>query len=280
MRALIFIKVARSYKRLLLVFFIVATGAALYYYSGRYRPVESIEIPQQISIATSLLDAQGSDEYSELINYKGFSLGFDQQTHLARWVAYELTADELKVKRAKRKDRFRKDTIPSILTARQSDYTRSGYDRGHLAPAADMAWDQVAMDQSFFFSNICPQTPNLNRGIWKKLEDQGRKWAIQKSSIYIVTGPVILHPSDSTGNLPIPKYFYKAILVYQEETQQAIGFVMPNAKVVKGNLVDYVVTIDSLELLTDLDLFDKLPQRIEKKVERKVDKGFWFGSLL
>lgn len=269
---------AQSYKRLFLLLFIVVVGAALYLYSGRYRPIDSLEVPQQLSTATSLLDAQGTDEFSELVNYLGFSLAFDQHSHQAKWVAYELTAEELGLKRAKRKDRFRKDTITNLLTARQSDYTRSGYDRGHLAPAADMAWDQKAMDQSFFFSNICPQTPNLNRGIWKKLEEQGRKWATQKNNIYIVTGPVIQYPADSTGNLPIPKYFYKAILVYQKGVQQAIGFVMPNAKKVEGGILDYAVSIDSLEILTDLDLFDKLPQLIERKVERSFDLGFWFST--
>jgi endonuclease G len=69
-----------------------------------------------------------------------------------------------------------------------SDYTNSGFDRGHLAPAGDMKWSETAMDESFLMSNISPQKPAFNRGIWKKLEEKIRSWAIENDSIIVVTG--------------------------------------------------------------------------------------------
>ncbi len=247
----------------------------MYLYTGRFRDIAQLEIPEFSLPQASLTSLSNPSSQTPIIEYKGFSLSFDEATHQAKWVAYELTDSEAKTKLASRKDNFRPDTIPGLLTGQKSDYIRSGYDRGHLAPAADMAWDQTAMDQSFFFSNISPQTPNLNRGIWKELEDKGRKWAVDHGSIYIVTGPGFKFPADSIGSLPIPAFFFKAILVYQKNKQEAIAFVMPNAKNVEGEISDYAISIDSLESIIQLDLFNKLPARIEKRIEKSFENNFW-----
>lgn len=98
-------------------------------------------------------------------------------------------------------------------SATNEDYTRSGYDRGHMAPAGDMKWSAKAMRESFYLSNICPQKPGLNRGIWKDLEEQARLWAKENGSLLIVTGPVITDDLKRLGKnrVGIPKTFYKVI---------------------------------------------------------------------
>src|SRR5450759_1124712 len=93
---------------------------------------------------------------------------------------------------------FKMDQLVTTISSKSSDYTKSGYDRGHLCPAADMGFNPVAMEESFFMSNISPQVPDFNRGLWKELEMTVRKWAIKEHKLYVVTGPVF---KDSKGSI-------------------------------------------------------------------------------
>ena len=125
-------------------------------------------------------------------------------------MANQLTAKEVNGK-YERSDNFRKDPHVSTESATLSDYKGSGYDRGHIIPAADMKWSPDAMSASFFMSNMSPQDPSFNRGIWKKLEEQVGKWALENSEIYIVTGPVLTDgPYQTIGvnKVAVPKYYY------------------------------------------------------------------------
>jgi len=87
----------------------------------------------------------------------------------------------------KRSNAFPDYNVPEG-SATNVDYQGSGYDRGHLAPAGDMSWSSQTMEESFFYSNMSPQVPGFNRGIWERLEDQVREWAIENQDIYVVTG--------------------------------------------------------------------------------------------
>ena len=127
----------------------------------------------------------------QVIKHEGYTVSYNSEYRIANWVAYELTATEAKSKKTERSNKFVSDPQVKGATAMNEDYTRSGYDRGHLAPAGDMKWSAKAMRESFYLSNICPQKPKLNRGIWKDLEEQCRLWALDNGSLLIVTGPVI-----------------------------------------------------------------------------------------
>ena len=96
------------------------------------------------------------------------------------WVIYRLTKQQALTKAAKRDDNFKEDPSVPTGSATLADYRRSGYDRGHLAPAADMAYSRQTMEDSFFMSNMSPQRPAFNRGIWKDLEAQVRDFAISE----------------------------------------------------------------------------------------------------
>ena len=120
-----------------------------------------------------------------IITHKGFTLSYNYDWKIPNWVAYELTDIEVEGE-VPRYDRFKPDPmVPKDVTATTDDYKYSGYDRGHMAPAADMKWDEQVMKESFYLSNICPQNPNLNGGVWKDLEEQVRDLASQKGNTYI-----------------------------------------------------------------------------------------------
>ena len=132
-----------------------------------------------------------------------------------------------------RTDDLREDPVISTGSATLNDYRGSGYDRGHLAPAEDFEWSAKGMGDTFFMSNMSPQNPSFNRGIWKKLENRVRKWAVGNEEIYVVAGPVLTDgPYKTIGenSVSIPKRFYKVILAYKDPGLKAIGFIMPNER--------------------------------------------------
>ena len=126
-----------------------------------------------------------------IVEREGYALGYIEKHEQPSWVCYIVTKEELSIRAAKRTNNFRADPSISTGSAHPSDYTRSGFDRGHLAPAADMSFSQQAMSDSFFMSNMSPQRPQFNRGIWGKLEKQIRRFANREGMIVVVTGPIL-----------------------------------------------------------------------------------------
>ncbi|MDZ7792136.1 MAG: DNA/RNA non-specific endonuclease [Spirochaetia bacterium] len=123
------------------------------------------------------------------MRHTGYTLSYSEEHEQAEWVAYKLTIEELQGD-VERTDNFREDKKVDTETASLSDYRGSGYDRGHLAPAADFSWSEEAMSDTFYLSNMSPQKPGFNRGIWRSLESQVREWAIRDKALLVVTGPV------------------------------------------------------------------------------------------
>lgn len=211
----------------------------------------------------------------EIISHTGYSFLFSNKDKQAFWIAYQLTSAET-VKLYNRSDRFTPNKSVKEGTANDNDYKGSGYDRGHLAPAADMGWSVKAMEESFYYSNMSPQKPSFNRGIWKQLEELTREWAVQNKEIYIVTGGVLNDslPSIGKNKISVPKYFYKVILDYSEPSIKGIGFIMPNESS-KEPLQRYAVTIDSVERFTGINFFYQLPEDQEKVIESTLSIKSW-----
>jgi endonuclease G len=231
------------------------------------------EIDQKLIIKNLEIPKLNSGE--EVIFHKGYSLLYNEDHEQASWVAYELTKEETN-KIYDRTDKFIVDPLVKTGSATNSDYSGSGYDRGHLAPAADMGWSEVTMAESFYYSNMSPQEPGFNRGIWKKLEELVRDWAIENNSIYIATGPILTDglTTIGTGKLLVPKYYYKVILDYTDPDIKAIGFLIPNSSQ-SGPLQNFVVTIDSIESFSGIDFFQKLPDEQESKLENSFNINSW-----
>ena len=138
-----------------------------------------------------------------------------------------------------------------------------------------MAWSKQAMDESFFYSNMSPQTPSFNRGVWRKLESRVRKWVVDYDSLYITTGPVLDSSLTSIGNeVAVPDYFFKSIIGFKDSTVNAIAFILPNEGS-KKNLEDFVVSIDSLETFSGLDLNAKIEHSLQDSLEKTICFTCW-----
>jgi endonuclease G len=211
----------------------------------------------------------------EVVQHEAYILSYNEKDEQANWVAYELTKDHT-VAKFKRSNKFISDPSVKTGSADGADYAGSGYDRGHLAPAGDMAWSKVTLDESFYFSNMSPQVPSFNRGVWKRLETLARKWAKEYQKLYIVTGPVLTSDLPTIGHdsVAVPKYYYKVILEYSPNEKKAIGFILPNEKS-KKPLKDFAVSVDSVEHETGIDFFPMLPDSVETKLESKIDLQEW-----
>lgn len=206
-----------------------------------------------------------------IIQHKNYTLRYDTTLKLARWVAYQLTSDEL-VKTAKRKNNFKPDPLLQKYSADLLDYKGGEYDRGHLAPAGDMTFSVEAMNESFYLTNIAPQNKNLNRGKWNQLEELVRKWVRNYHNAYIVTGPLVLGKNHFLGKnkIAIPTHFYKTVLIYTEKQQKMIAFLLPNTNV-SDSLQKFCITVDSLEEISKLNLYEKLEDKLENKLEHTMD---------
>lgn len=215
-----------------------------------------------------------------IIKHLGYAFQYSEKHEQAFWVGYELTNKETE-KAFERTDEFIPDPAVSTGTATVADYAKSGYDRGHLAPAADMGWSQQAMAESFYFSNMSPQEPGFNRGIWKNLEEQVRTWAKAYDSIYVVTGPVLKDGLVQLGpnGVSIPKYYYKVILDNTGDDVKAIGFLMPN-EASKEPLEKFAVSVDQVEQETGIDFFNKLPDSRENAFEKEVCIPCWTWTII
>jgi endonuclease G len=211
----------------------------------------------------------------KIISHTGYSFVYSEEHEQAKWIAYELTKEETN-SLFERTDKFLVDPLVSTGTAENSDYLKSGYDKGHLAPAADMGWSAITMKESFYLSNMSPQLPGFNRGVWKRLEEMIRSWAIDNSAIYIVTGPVLTAglPNIGGNRVSIPNSYYKVILDYTQPEIKAIGFILPNASS-SSALTSFAVSIDDVEKATGLDFFPALPDDQETKLEKEVCQTCW-----
>ena len=206
------------------------------------------------------------------VEHIAYSLGYSEVHEQACWVQHRLTRAQLSGARYERTDDFRSD--PKVLTgsAQSTAYKGSGYDRGHLAPAADFAWSGSAMSESFFMSNMSPQVPALNRGIWARLEDAVRDWAWNADTIWVMSGPV-LEPGlpELPSGVSIPRYFWK--VVYDPTPlPKCAAFILPQAGYT-GSYWDFAVSVDEVEERTGIDVLPYLPDELENTLERSLPRS-------
>ena len=265
-------------------------GSVAYFYGDSEPPGTNIQIEDQnhspeaeASVSARPMEipvcgAEQNESDHQIRKFENYTICYREQYEQPEWVAYELTKDEL-TKKAKRTNDFRPD--PKILTgsAELSDYRRSGYDRGHLAPAADFAFSEKAMSETFFLSNMSPQVPEFDQGIWQKLESKVRTWATRFGSVYVVTGPVLEKPAEQYASIgankvSVPQYYYKVILARTKKSVSGIGFILPNKRC-DDSIWNYAVTIDEVEKRTGLDFFPLLDDETEATTESSLNLSLW-----
>lgn len=235
--------------------------------------VDSYKIGLEIPVCK--LDADDT-----ILKRLAYTLCYSERHEQAYWVAYVLTKDETENK-FERSNKFVSDPDLVSGSAANADYSGSGFDRGHLAPAADMGFSQTTMQESFYFSNMSPQAPQFNRGIWKELEEQVRDWSQKYDSVYVVSGPILTDGLKTIGKnnkISVPAYYYKVLMRYVSDyTFSAIGFILPNEGSDKP-LQSFAVSVDDVERVSGVDFFPQLPDCAENVIEKDLCVDCWFGD--
>lgn len=204
--------------------------------------------------------------HMELARRTGFVLCHDSFRKVASWTLYELTPQQLEADVPPRPSHFRPDNALALPGATDADYRNSGFHRGHLVPARDLANSR----ETFLLSNAAPQNPSLNTGRWRQLEATVRALAATSEAVYIVTGtlsattePAVIGPN----RVAIPTHFFKAILAVRGGSKRMFAVLLPNTSNTRLPLAHFAVSVDEIELSTGLDLFSSLNDEEEAQLE-------------
>lgn len=201
-----------------------------------------------------------------LVCHAGYLSALDGNAKEARWVAYELTGRHTLGCFSRDGLQFKVDTLaPADDQARLKDYSRSGYDLGHLAPNQDFAWDQKEQEETFSFANVSPQLPGLNRQGWERGEEIVRDWALERGDVEVYVGPVIGPADEKLGDdaVDVPAAFFKVVV--DRNTGEVIGFVMPQKAIAKGPLAPFIQSVAYIEALASIQL--PLPEHFTEAIQ-------------
>ena len=215
---------------------------------------------------------------SQIKNYEGFTVSFNKDNHTPNYVAWELLDSEVSYD-VDRSDNFWQDS-EIIGCPAHRDYTNSGYDRGHMCPAADQKWSQQAMSDCFVMANMCPQDHQLNAGAWNTLENKERQWAQRDSAVMIIAGPIYTKEDKSRiGDIGVrvPGAFFKVLASLYVDQPRGIAFVYPNMTS-PGNMEQYAMSIRELEEILGYDFFASLPDQLEDQIETSYSFKEWNRS--
>lgn len=210
------------------------------------------------------------------IKYTGFNVAFNPEKHQPNYVSWILTADKTDGPYSRNDVSFVPDeNVKGCATL--SDYRNSGFDRGHMAPAADMKWSKQAMADCHLLTNMCPQDKRLNSGAWATVEKNARRWVQKHGTLVIVAGPVLSDDMPRTigkSVIPVPERFFKVIVAPEADPPLGIAFIMPNGYI-EGGAQATVASIDQVEQITGFDFFSSLPDDIESEVESQNSLRIW-----
>jgi len=212
---------------------------------------------------------------AEIVKHRAFILSYQEEYEQASWVLHRLVKAAA-YGREGRSNEFLTDPLVESGSAVTQDYSRSGFDRGHLCPAGDFRHDRILEDETFYLSNMSPQMPDFNRGIWSDLENKVRSWVKKRGELIIVTGPILKKGLPTIGRMnkiAVPEKFYK--IIYDPATEEAIAFLIPNEGSVEL-VKSFTISIDELETMTGIDFFAKLRDSLEQKIERQSNENDWY----
>ncbi|EDP98246.1 DNA/RNA non-specific endonuclease [Kordia algicida OT-1] len=216
-----------------------------------------------------------SSTTGQIVHHEGYSLSYNEAFEQAEWVAYELKKNQVVYTDFKR-PYFEQDEAVTTESAHWRNYKKSGYDRGHLCPAADRKYTKAAFTETFLTSNISPQKHDFNAGIWNRLEQKVRYWAKKYDGVYVVTGGILENNLKTIGSeaVAVPNYFYKILLDNSGGSTKIIAFLVPHKDSDKP-LYEFVVSVDELEKRTGIDFFPELEDTKENKLEAMTTYKQW-----
>ena len=219
-------------------------------------------------------NANLKDFNNYLLEKSQYALSYNCKTGIPNWVSWQLDSGWLGS--VDRSDDFRPDSdLPNgCYAVRPNDYRGSGYDRGHLAPSGDRTRRKSDNSATFLMSNMMPQSPANNREVWRELEEYSRELVSQGKELYIVAGGYGKDKAIADGQVTVPKYTWKVILVLDNgNVEETIAVRMPNDQsVARTDWKDYIVSVDEVEKKTGYDFFSLLDKGIQRKIEKKVYK--------
>ncbi|MEM6684583.1 MAG: DNA/RNA non-specific endonuclease [Bacteroidota bacterium] len=216
-----------------------------------------------------------SSTTGQIVHHEGYSLSYHEQFEQAEWVAYELKKNQLVYTDFKR-PYFEQDHAVKTESAHWRNYKNSGYDRGHLCPAADRKYTKSAFTETFLTSNVSPQKHEFNAGIWNRLEQKVRYWAKKYDGVFVVTGGILDKNLKTIGSedVAVPKYFYKILLDNAGGNTKILAFLVPH-EVSNKPLYEYVVSVDEIEKRTGIDFFPELDDAKENRLEAMTTYKQW-----
>jgi len=255
------------------------------YYLWETRQNESISksnLEQEINLATDGGGLNNLTRHSflpksdnQIIHHKTYSLSYNEYHEQADWTVHILRKTDLNSTSYAR-PYFKIDPMVKTGAASWRNYKNSGYDRGHLVPAADRKASREQYDETFLTSNISPQNPAFNGGLWNRMEQKVRYYAQRYDMLYVVTGPVLKKGLTRIGteNVSVPEQYYKIIYRYGKDGPKMLAFVMEN-KPSDTSIYGYITTVDYIESVTGIDFFYQLPDELEAQLEQGASARGW-----
>ncbi|AHJ11845.1 DNA/RNA non-specific endonuclease [Sulfurospirillum multivorans] len=243
----------------------------------------------EVFIARDTMSFQGiptaatqNASYTRIFRNRAYMVGYSDLKGNPLWVVYQLTLAKENAPHLKRPDGFHADwRNVGLITS--SDYTNSGYDRGHMAPnhAISILYGKEAQYETFLMTNITPQKPSLNQKLWQQLEEKELEMFAPKfKALWIYTGPLFdakVTRLKSSYFVEIPDAFYKMYVGIEEDgTLRALAFILPQNAKATDRLEKYAVSIDEVERRSGFDFLHELEDEIEEALEKKVDVKAWF----
>jgi endonuclease G len=211
------------------------------------------------------------------LDNRGYVVGYSESMDNPLWVSYRIF-DVPKLSNGKRPSGFKVDSR-TRAEVRHDDYTNSGYDRGHMAPNYGIAtrYGDEAQQETFLMSNVIPQTPSVNRGIWKDLEMLvAKRYGRYFSEVWVITGPVFQEPVEKMkSGVPIPSDYYKIIADEQDGELRVLAFLIENDCPPYTRLTQRLVSVDQIETLTGLDFFPNLTEDQQLTLETDASTRLW-----